>query len=565
MLDVSDVTMGRHDYKLQKTELTFLDTDGHYHDKFKDMLNKDLNAKSSESSLVIDDYLKLSEKEWAARYKDAKLGRNRSPSPAPHRHHRSSLAQSDHSRRSSSSDAISFAGSTADEFLLGKDFVRPSILKRWLSTRILDWPIYSIFLALGQIMAANSYQIVLLTNSTTKAGQTEKLYIIGGIFIVASVLWWLLFRYLTPRYVLSLPFVFYGLAFLFIGVAPFFPTADGKDWSRNVATGLYSVASASGSLYFALNFGDEGGAPVKSWVFRATLVQGIQQNYIAGLFYVGELLTERSTTGRAAPSITNKPIVIAIAGPIAGILLVISVLLFTSLPPFYRQTPGSVPQLYHSLLRRRLVIWFFISTVLQNYWLSAPYGRNWAFLWSSTFAPKWAVGILLVVFLIGVWILILLLFARLSKTHSWILPIFAFGLIAPRWAQMWWGTSSYGLWLPWLGNPIGGALASRALWLWLGLLDSIQGVGIGIALLQTLTRIHIALVLVTSQLIGAIVTLIAKATAPDKDGPDGVFPDLSAGVVKGIAQPWFWVALVCQIVIPIGYVFWFRKEQLSKP
>ena len=131
---------------------------------------------------------------------------------------------------------------------------------------------------------------------------------------------------------------------------------------------------------------------------------------------------------------------------------------------------------------------------------------------------------------------------------------------------MWWGTSGYGLWLPWMpGGAVGGALAGRALWLWLGVLDSIQGVGIGMALLQTLTRIHVALVLIASQLIGASVTLIAKATAPDKDGPGSVFPDLSAGVVSALMQPWFWVGLVCQLIIPIGYFTFFRKEQLSKP
>jgi len=32
----------------------------------------------------------------------------------------------------------------------------------------------------------------------------------------------------------------------------------GRQWARNVATGMYAIASASGSLFFALNFGDEG-------------------------------------------------------------------------------------------------------------------------------------------------------------------------------------------------------------------------------------------------------------------------------------------------------------------
>jgi alpha-1,3-glucan synthase len=144
-----------------------------------------------------------------------------------------------------------------DEFLLGENYVRPSILKRWLQIRILDWPIYCILLALGQIMAANSYQIVLLTGGSG-ADTATKLYVVGGIYIIASCLWWVLFRTMTPRYVTSAPFGLYGLAFIIVGLAPFIAPGGGRLWARNIATGMYATASASGSLYFALNFGDEG-------------------------------------------------------------------------------------------------------------------------------------------------------------------------------------------------------------------------------------------------------------------------------------------------------------------
>lgn len=84
-------------------------------------------------------------------------------------------------------------------------------------------------------------------------------------------------------------------------------------------------------------------------------------------------------------------------------------------------------------------------------------------------------------------------------------------------------------------------------------------------LLQTLTRIHIAVSLMAAQLIGTAITLIAKATSPDRDGPGDVFPDFSAGVVEGLSKPWFWIALGAQLIIPIGFFKFFRKEQLSKP
>ena len=77
--------------------------------------------------------------------------------------------------------------------------------------------------------------------------------------------------------------------------------------------------------------------------------------------------------------------------------------------------------------------------------------------------------------------------------------------------------------------PIGSALGGRALWLWLGLPDSLQGVGLGMMLSQTLTRIHFAGVIMMAQLVGALVTMLAKATAPTRNSPGEVFSDFSEG------------------------------------
>lgn len=109
------------------------------------------------------------------------------------------------------------------------------------------------------------------------------------------------------------------------------------------------------------------------------------------------------------------------------------------------------------------------------------------------------------------------------------------------------------------------ALVGRALWLWLGLLDTIQGVGFGIILLQTLTRFHIVFTLVSLQVIGSVMTILARATASDKLGPGQVFPDFSRGFSAAEGFSWFWVGLICQLIIPIGFFMFFRKEQLSKP
>ncbi|KAJ9616593.1 Cell wall alpha-1,3-glucan synthase ags1 [Cladophialophora chaetospira] len=559
VLSLSEIVGSRHDYKLQNVQPSFNDTSGEFHKKFEDMLAKN-QGDLSKGDLCIADYLEVSEKAWFKKMRDAKLGRSRDPSP----YRRRSRSPSPYRIDDDDDASIGDAASVMDEFLLGENYQRPSIVKRWLLTRIGDWPIYSLLLGLGQIMAVSSYQIALLTGGQ---GDTNlKLYIVGGVFMVTSCLWWLMFRTLKSTYVLSLPFLVYGLAFIFVGVAPFFGAGSSRDWFRNVAVGLYATASSSGSIYFALNFGDEGGAPVKSWVLRACLIQGTQQIYITGLFYWGKNLTGRPSTNSAVSTLNSTTIIPAVMLPIAAILWTIGIALFTCLPDYYHQSPGKTPYFYGTLLRRKIILWFFVTIVLQNYFLSTPYGRNWEYLWSSTYAKSWQVGLLVFVFFVVVWAAILAIFGKLSNSHSWILPVFAIGLGAPRWCQMLWGTSSFGLWVPWMpGGPLAGALAGRSLWLWLGVLDSVQGVGFGMMLLHTLTRLHIAVTLIASQLLGTGITLLAKATAPDKDGPGDVFPDFSAGAIQAISKPWFWIALACQLVIPVGFFMVFRKAQLSKP
>lgn len=246
-----------------------------------------------------------------------------------------------------------------------------------MQLRIGDWPVYSFFLGLGQIIAANSYQITLLTG---EVGQTaEKLYGIATTYLIASIIWWFIFRMFKSIYVLSIPWFFYGLAFIFIGVAHWEPNEFNRGWIQNVGSAVYAAASSSGSIFFALNFGDESGAPVKDWVFRACVIQGTQQAYVIALWYWGSTLTKRTAEGiLEAQPISNTWKMTAITFPIAGLLWAIGLLLFFGLPNYYRQAPGKVPSFYKSLFRRKIVMWFFVTVIIQNFFLSAPYGRNWS-------------------------------------------------------------------------------------------------------------------------------------------------------------------------------------------
>ena len=82
--------------------------------------------------------------------------------------------------------------------------------------------------------------------------------------------------------------------------------------------------------------------------------------------------------------------------------------------------------------------------------------------------------------------------------------------------------------------------------------------------------------LVAAQVIGSVATMVARACVSDYVGPGDVFPNMLVGRWVegatpgdwgwgyGLGRPWFWVGLLCQLTIPVGFLMFFRKEQLSK-
>src|SRR5258706_2901274 len=105
----------------------------------------------------------------------------------------------------------------------------------------------------------------------------------------------------------------------------------------------------------------------------------------------------------------------AIAMPIAVLFFAVALLVYFGLPNYYRQAPGQVPSFYAAMFRRKIVLWFFIVVVIQNYFLSASTGRNWQYLWSSAYASVWQIACLVILFFVIIWAAILLVFGRLSK------------------------------------------------------------------------------------------------------------------------------------------------------
>lgn len=127
---------------------------------------------------------------------------------------------------------------------------------RLLSVRFGDWPIYAILMAFGQVLSINSYQITLLTGEASQT--TNKLYIIGSVYLATSIMWWLMIRNFKSLYSITMPWLFFGLAFALLGITGFISNGDTQSTVSLIATVLYAAGASSGGVMFALNFGDEG-------------------------------------------------------------------------------------------------------------------------------------------------------------------------------------------------------------------------------------------------------------------------------------------------------------------
>ncbi|KAJ7063334.1 modular protein with glycoside hydrolase family 13 and glycosyltransferase family 5 domains [Mycena amicta] len=572
---ISSIVDEKSNSPLNKAIASFTDADGGVASEFVQKL-QNLNAKNSEHELSIDKFLMKSEEAFFGKVRKEQLSSSAASIRSSKRESVWGTPSPSIYSRSASPGMQGFGLDDYDSPMrhdAGPPEVLPMTrLQIALSREIGGWPLYTIIIAFGQMISASSFQITLLTGRNWQ--DSIQLYVLGGVFLAASFVWYPLFRLKPSVYVLSIPWIFFGLAFFMIGL-PSIATAivPAHRALANISTWCYAAGSAalvSGSArwtpgaesFSSLNFGESAGGATEIWIMRACVVQGTQQVWVAALWYWGY------TLNGVSDNYVPPWFICIIVWPLSVICFVFAYLMLYGLPEYYRQTPPKVPQFFQTLFRRKLVLWFLASEILRDYWLSGPYGRNWTFLWSVDI-PKWQIGLLILAFFVVVWTAMLLVLSHFSKTHTWFLPVFAVGLGAPRWCQMLWGTSSLALYIPWAGS--GGPYLGISLWLWLGVLDAVQGVGLGMILLQTLSRLHVGATLAFGQVIGAVCVMVAHATAPNRLGPSTVFPDAAkwdfSDGLKGspMAEPMFWIALVCQLVIVGGYGYLFRGEQLSRP
>jgi alpha-1,3-glucan synthase len=83
------------------------------------------------------------------------------------------------------------------------------------------------------------------------------------------------------------------------------------------------------------------------------------------------------------------------------------------------------------------------------------------------------------------------------------------------------------------------------------------------------------------QVAGSLTTILARGVAPNNIGPGLISPDISGGTGT-LWQAWFWVGLICNLSLCLGFLYekirtllrpqltstrskFYRKEQLQKP
>jgi alpha-1,3-glucan synthase len=106
------------------------------------------------------------------------------------------------------------------------------------------------------MLSATSFQITLLSGQNWQ--EDWQLYILGGIFLVASAIWYGMFRLKPSVWILTAPWFFFAIAFFLIGLPSISNVFEPQHaLISGIATWSYAVASAAAFTFFGLNFGEE--------------------------------------------------------------------------------------------------------------------------------------------------------------------------------------------------------------------------------------------------------------------------------------------------------------------
>ena len=145
-LSLGAVVKDKKDYKLQNVDPFFDDPTGLYYNAFERKLDE-LNGKTSEGPLCVEEYLVKSERDWFNRFRGAKMGRTSLPASPMFRTRENSPAPSIMNVRTRSDSMSTNSEEGVEQFLLQEDYKPPTGLKKILLRKIGDWPVYTFLLA----------------------------------------------------------------------------------------------------------------------------------------------------------------------------------------------------------------------------------------------------------------------------------------------------------------------------------------------------------------------------------------------------------------------------------
>ncbi|EEB07932.1 alpha-1,3-glucan synthase Mok12 [Schizosaccharomyces japonicus yFS275] len=516
--------------KMFSSSDNFTDEDGVTRKEFLARMDK-LNPVNSLHSLCIDRFIRKHERKYFKELRDQKIG-----------------------VKLHLNDTMSEKYEEKVEVTEGNSQESHNALQRIMLHSIGTWPLYTILLALGQILGASSYQLTLLSGGSAQSSKST--YILLSIFSFCSMTWWFLSRIFQARYILSVPFIFFGISFLLVALTHLFQFSKACAVVQNIAAYVYAISSSTGSLFFAWNFGAEGGVAPHHWLTRACIVHGLQQIWSAILWGWGDLLMKEDTAKTVSTGVFIGGIVaFLVCFAFAG-------LSYVGLPNYYRQSPSIIPAFYHSLAKRPIVIWFFIAQILNNFWLAIPYGQAWRFFWNTTYTSFGSIIILLMIYLLVIWVIVFVILRFVAKDNSWFPVIFGLGFLCPRWCLEFWSSSGLGLNLPWAGKA--SPIFTKCVWLTLNLYDNLQGIGLGMMLLQTLARDHVAFTLMLAQFFSSLTIMVSKPILPVTDRVFPLFSSWNPADGSGpLRSPCFYLALICQLIGVFGLLYYYRKCQLA--
>ena len=336
----------------------------------------------------------------------------------------------------------------------------------------LGWPVYCLVLTFGQVLGVAHVQLLVIGQQPLT---TIQVCLISVVYVAASVGWYIMSRKLVARLTLAIPFAVYAFAFFLFAGSFFTPRGSGL---RGAALAFYSAGSASGYLFFSFNWADEPAGRVHEWVHRAGIVNVLQLAWTLG--------ATGATRDRPAGSVSL---------PMGGILAIVGLICLACAGVlavgldfgYYKALPGNIPAFWSGLLRRKLVVWFVITSFTLSFWLSLPTAQAWNFLYQTTL-PKWATWFVCCLFLLPVYVGVSYRLTRQSRMQTWYPVILGIGLSVVRYLYLLWAATGTANSLSFCRNAAISSTIARGVTLWLFVLDTVQATGMTTMMLQTTAR-----------------------------------------------------------------------------